>query len=83
MESENLNVREEENKQEPENEEDSSIKYSESYSKMNLVNKLSTVGEMLSPEPISNNVIKTWNLTEEFERLEPVSITGGRGTRWV
>ena len=61
----------------PEKEENINIKYSESYSKMNLANKLSNDREIPKVGPISNNVIKSWNLTQEFERLEPVNMTAG------
>ena len=51
---------------EPGQTDDMEIKYSQSYSKMNLANKLSGDTEVLNIGPISNNVINSINQTEKF-----------------
>ena len=54
------------------------IKYSQSYSKMNLANKLSGDTEVLNIGPISNNVINSSiNRTEKFPKSKPVNVTPG------
>ena len=50
----------------PEETDNMEIKYSQSYSKMNLANKLSGDTEVLNIGPISNNVINSINQTEKF-----------------
>ena len=61
----------------PEETENMEIKYSQSYSKMNLANKLSGDTEVLNIGPISNNVINSINQTEKFQKSKPVSVTSG------
>ena len=54
------------------------IKYSQSYSKMNLANKLSGDTEVLNIGPISNNVINnSINQTEKSLKSKPVKVTPG------
>ena len=55
----------------------SNIEYSESYSKMNLANKLSNDAEVLNIGPISDNVINSSNISEKFDILNPLNITKG------
>ena len=55
----------------------SNIEYSESYSKMNLANKLSNEAEALNIGPISNNVINSSNISQKFDKLKPINITKG------
>ena len=61
----------------PEETDNMEIKYSQSYSKMNLANKLSGDTEVLNIGPISNNVINSINQTEKFLKSKPVSVTPG------
>ena len=57
---------------------DMEIKYSQSYSKMNLANKLSGDTEVQNIGPISNNVINSSiNRTEKFPKSKPVNVTPG------
>ena len=58
---------------EPGQTDDMEIKYSQSYSKMNLANKLSGDTEVLNIGPISNNVINS----EKFPKSKPVNVTPG------
>lgn len=77
-----LNVRNNQGDQEetrfPEQTDNMEIKYSQSYSKMNLANKLSGDTEVLNIGPISNNVINSSiNRTEKFPKSKPVNVTPG------
>ena len=62
----------------PKETDDMEIKYSQSYSKMNLANKLSGDTEVLNIGPISNNVINnSINQTEKSLKSKPVKVTPG------
>ena len=69
--------RDQEKSRYPEETDSMEIKYSQSYSKMNLANKLSGDTEVLNIGPISNNVINSINQTEKFQKSKPVSVTSG------
>ena len=64
----------------PEQTDNMEIKYSQSYSKMNLANKLSGDTEVPNIGPISNNVINSINQTEKFPKSKPVNVTPGPNT---
>ena len=70
--------RDQEESRYPEETDSMEIKYSQSYSKMNLANKLSGDTEVLNIGPISNNVINnSINQTEKSLKSKPVKVTPG------
>ena len=62
---------------EPGQTDDMEIKYSQSYSKMNLANKLSNDAEVLNIGPISDTVINISNISEKFDILNSLNLTKG------